>query len=205
MPELFFIRHAESKANEQGILAGRLDFPLSDRGLKQAEETAEKFCSIFEIDRILGSPLLRARQTARAFEKCTGIQAEIKGELAEQHLGRYSGMSYKEIEEEEGYAHDRSARWDWIPEGGGESYSMIARRIEPLLEELSGIGEKSRILLVTHAVTLRIFRGALEATLPIYPLTIPANAEIWEVPFIKLGMVHEIETHRFALETRHRV
>lgn len=204
MPELFFIRHAESKANEQDILAGRLNFPLSERGLKQAKETSEKFCSTFKIDRILVSPLLRARQTAEFFEKCTGLQAEVKEELTEQNIGIYSGMSYKEINGAEGYVHDRSARWNWIPEGGGESYYMIARRIEPLLKELSVIGYKSRILLVTHAVTLRIFRGILEATLPKYPLTIPANAEVWEVSFSKLGMAHHIKTHRFTLETGHR-
>ena len=63
-------------------------------------------------------------------------------------------MSYEEIEKEEGCIHDRSSRWNWIPEGGGESYSMIAKRIEPLLEELSMDEVKSPILLVTHAVAL---------------------------------------------------
>lgn len=192
MPRLYFIRHAKSEANEQGILASRLDYPLSRRGFLQASEIAEVFCNSFSIDRIIVSPLKRARQTSAFFEKRTGIQGEVRAELTEQHLGKYSGMSYSDIKLEKDYEHDRAARWDWVPEGGGESYAMLVQRINPLLKELSKINDNSHILLVTHAVTLRLIRAILEATLPEYPLSIPRNAEIWEVNFTKLGKHHDI-------------
>jgi len=42
---LIFMRHCESRANEQGILAARQDFPLSDRGTADARLIAQRFFS----------------------------------------------------------------------------------------------------------------------------------------------------------------
>ena len=41
MTKIIIVRHGESKTNELGLLVGQGDFPLTDLGLIQAEQTAE--------------------------------------------------------------------------------------------------------------------------------------------------------------------
>lgn len=190
---LYFIRHAESTANMKDILASRLDFPLSEKGFSDARKIAAAFTRNVRLDRIISSPLLRAKQTAEVFAREANLEVEIHTALIEQHLGRFSGMNYHELENHADYEHDRARRWDWIPAGGGESYAMIAERLRPFFEELSH-GSQQHVLVVTHAVTLRLVRALLENTIPAYPKEIAKNGEIWETEFYGLGIRHHIRS-----------
>ena len=191
---VYFVRHAESVANVQHRLASQLDVELSDLGLRQAESLARGLRRRVELGGIVASPLLRAQQTAQAFSSHYGLPVGTRDELTEQHLGKYSGMTYEQIENEPDYCHDRSARWEWVPEGGGESYQMIAERLRPFFGWLESGDAPDRLLVVTHAVTLRIIRGYLEHTLPRYPHEIAGNGEVWQVDYHGLGIPHRVET-----------
>ncbi|MGM0432431.1 MAG: histidine phosphatase family protein [Spirochaetota bacterium] len=195
--KFFFMRHCQSTANEEGILASQLDYPLSDLGHRQAEHIAGRFYEAFGEDavrRILCSPLLRARETADPFERLYSVSAENSRLLVEQHLGRYSGLSYEQLVNEPGYEQNRANRWEWVPEGGGESYQMVAERLREffLLDHVPGT------LCITHAVTMRMIYAVLSATLPGYPLWIPDNGDMWEVDIGKLGQEHEIIVHKLG-------
>ncbi len=67
MTTLYLIRHAESVANADNLLAGRIDYPLSPTGKLDAAAIASEFATKFAIDLIWCSPLLRAQQTAAPF------------------------------------------------------------------------------------------------------------------------------------------
>lgn len=195
---LYFVRHAESEANEKEILGSRMPFPLSETGRTQAAAVAESFLADHSPDMVVCSPLIRARQTAEAFTEAIAargfsIPLVEREEITEQQLGRYAGLSYKELETAEGYVHDRGARWDWVPEGGGESYAMIAERLKPFFNWLDS-REEDEILVVTHAVTMRLIRACLENSLPEYPLPIAKNGEVWKLDYKGLGARHEIES-----------
>jgi broad specificity phosphatase PhoE len=197
MTVLFFIRHAESVANARHLLAGRVDFPLSETGKEDAKALAQDFSCAQKIDVLWCSPLLRAQQTAAPFVLACDAPLRIDERLQEQHLGRFSGMTYAEAEADPAYCRDRSARWDWTPEGGGESYRAISERVHSFLVDLRTSCEREhleRILLVTHAVTLRLFRASLEATLPRYPEEIAENGEVWRVKLAPAGSAVMIET-----------
>ena len=194
MKHLYFIRHAESEANEKRILASRLPFPLTDAGIEDARRIAQEFKTMVSLDRIVTSPLLRARQTADAFRDAFGLEPEEDGRLAEQHLGKFSGLSYDEVKALPDYESDVMARWDWVPDGGGESYAMIADRVIDFLSSAEEWPKGSRTLVVTHAVVFRLLRSVLENTLPAYPKGFPNNGEIWEVAFGGVGRRHEIRS-----------
>ena len=136
MTTVFFIRHAESVANARNLLAGRQDFALTEIGKHDAAALATEFAAANNIDLIWCSPLLRAQQTAAPFLLACDAPLRLDERLQEQHLGRFSGLSYAEVENDAGYCTDRGARWDWVPEGGGESYRMIAARVESFLADL---------------------------------------------------------------------
>ena len=193
MKTIYFIRHAQSEANFKGILASRLDYPLTEKGRQEAVVIASKFKDIAQLDRIFCSPLIRAQQTAQPIAEAFGLDVETDERITEQDLGVFSGMTYAELDDRPDYMHDRSKRWEWVPEGGGESYEMIANRLEPFFQSLECL-EGDRILFVTHAVTLRIVKAILEQTLPDYPHDIANNGEIWKVRFRGLGNIHEVES-----------
>lgn len=196
---LYIVRHAESEANEKEILASRLPFPLSGTGRRQAAGIARAFLEDHRPDLVVCSPLIRSRQTAEYFVQA----AEAAGygsaplveleEVTEQELGRYAGMTYEVLESAVGYEHERGARWDWVPEGGGESYRMIAERVKPFFTWLDN-REEREVLVVSHAVTMRLIRAHLEMTLPGYPLPIAKNGEVWKLSYKGLGHRHVIES-----------
>lgn len=205
MTTLFLIRHTESVANVDNLLAGCKDFPLSPEGKVDASAIATEFSSLMAVDLIYCSPLLRAQQTAAHFVLACDAPLRVDARLQEQNLGRYSGMSYAEAEADPSYCRDRSARWNWVPEGGGESYRMIAGRVESFLADLRedcARDNTASVLIVTHAVTLRLFRACFEATLPAYPERISANGEVWRTLLLPDGTATTIDVVRLACGSR---
>ncbi len=194
MSHLYFIRHAQSEANRQRIMGSRLPVSLSEEGRADAELIATRFVPTVPIHRIISSPLPRAIQTAGPFSRLYGLPIEEDERIIEQDVGVFSGMSYDMLQTFPSYEADPMARWQWIPEGGGESYEMIARRVSSFLSSLEKEPQDKNILVVTHAVALRMIRGALENTLPQYPQRFPNNGEIWATEFQGLGIAHEIES-----------
>jgi 2,3-bisphosphoglycerate-dependent phosphoglycerate mutase len=75
--KVYFVRHGESTLGEQKHQLP--DSPLSEVGIKQAADIAQRFTNI-PIDLILASSYTRALQTARAIEKIKGVPL-IKSDL----------------------------------------------------------------------------------------------------------------------------
>ena len=192
--KIHIMRHGESEANVNHILAGQLDYPLSEKGKQDAHQIASWYTSHYNPKIIYCAPLLRAKQTAEPFVVATPIPLTIDARLMEQNLGVLSGKTYEEAESDPRYETNKSARWDWNIKGG-ESYKDIATRIHSFFIGLDPDGPDT--LIVTHAVAMRLIRGLLENTLPLYPEHIARNGEIWEVNFEKVGVSHEI-TSLFA-------
>lgn len=92
MTTLLVVRHAEVH-NPRNILYGRLPgFGLSEKGRKQAVETA-RFVSTRPVAAIYTSPLLRARQTADIIAKTLGsVERHVTKRLLETRTG-YQGHS----------------------------------------------------------------------------------------------------------------
>jgi broad specificity phosphatase PhoE len=195
---LYFMRHAESEANTRDVLAGRIDYPLSARGLADAEAVALAFSPAHPVDAIVSSPLLRARQTAEPFARLTRLPVETDEALVEQDMGVFAGKTYAQAEADPAYEKDKARRWDWAPPGG-ESYRAIAGRLRPFFARLDRRSEP-RILVVTHAVALRLIVALLEDSLPAYPTALARNAEILEADYRGLGNKHEIASHYYGKE-----
>lgn len=197
MTTLYFMRHAQSEANLADILASQMEYPLTDKGHVDASLIADEFAVEHAIDKLISSPLVRAQQTAIPFSTRFNLPIVDEYSVIEQDLGVYSGKTYAELDDEPLYCHDRSQRWQWEPEGGGESYEMIVARLFPFFESLPVAGN-CRILVVTHAVTMRMIKSILANTLPEYPHEIAHNGEVWKVEFKGLGREHKIESLFFG-------
>ena len=156
---IYLVRHGETELNVKRVLQGRSDYPLTETGVKQAQEVADWFRDQGVVfDRVYSSPLTRAMQTARII---VGDGTEIIPEerLLETDYGPYEGCSLSDPAPELRYFFE-----DFInhpaPEGM-EQLSQVIERVGAFLDELRD--EPGTILLSTHAIALK---GGLEHLMP---------------------------------------
>ena len=82
---LFIVRHGETKANEKGINAGPLDYPLIKKGVKGAEFIA-KTLSTVKMSAVYSSPVFRAVETAEILARPHGLKVRTLEGLTEAKL-----------------------------------------------------------------------------------------------------------------------
>ncbi|MFZ4718576.1 MAG: histidine phosphatase family protein [Ilumatobacteraceae bacterium] len=142
---LSIVRHARTEANAGGRLQGTLDLPLDEVGLQQA---AKLPVIVRDIDRVVCSPLARARQTASVF----GLEPTVDERLREVDYGPFEGHRIADLPQE------MWRRWvtelDYAPEGG-ESLQAMSARVIAALEDLAAEAEERHIVVVTHATPVK--------------------------------------------------
>ncbi|MEW5783591.1 MAG: histidine phosphatase family protein [Bacillota bacterium] len=144
------IRHGTTLANQEGRFQGRLDYPLSTQGRREA---ALLGCRIKDLapEVLLSSDLKRAWETAQIIARAAGLVPKPLPLLRECSWGAIEGLTLCEI---------KSLYPDLIPEGsvrikaavfGGESEKMLLARAIVLLRFLGRrCNRRQRILLVSH-------------------------------------------------------
>ena len=144
---LYFIRHGETDWNVEGRLQGQRDIPLNGRGRDQAAAAGRilrdllKDADAGDLD-YFASPLLRTRETMALARAALGLPPEpyqMDDRLKEIAFGRWEGQTWRAIRKREpDIAAARDAdRWGYVPPDG-ESYAMLAQRVRPWLQSLSG-------------------------------------------------------------------
>ena len=149
MGRIYFVRHGETVWNVENKICGATDSPLTQKGHAQALETAEKLRSMgIKADRILYSPLSRAKDTAMHIAEVTGIPAREEARLFEQNFGRYESTPRNGAEFQE-------AKKQFLNRfGNGETMFQLAQRIYNLLDELKAAG--GDFILVAHNGIARV-------------------------------------------------
>jgi len=79
---VFVVRHGDTKANEKGIEAGPLDYPLAKKGRKEVEFIAKTLAKA-RIHAVYSSPVLRAVQTAKILAGPHKLKVKTLSELTE--------------------------------------------------------------------------------------------------------------------------
>ncbi len=142
---LVLVRHGRTEANAARKLQGRLDLPLDDVGIAQVTGVAEW---LGRPDRLISSPLLRARQTAEAFN----VPYEVDGRWIELDYGSLDGSPVAEI------GAEVWARWRGDSNyraGGGESLGDMHTRVVAAAEELLAEAETRLIVVTTHVSPIK--------------------------------------------------
>ena len=95
---ILLVRHGETDGNAARILQ-RPDVPLNDRGMRQAEQLAQRL-SAGGFVRIVCSDLLRARMTAAPLATRSGVAIEESPLLQERNFGDLRGVPYADLAED---------------------------------------------------------------------------------------------------------
>ena len=148
---IFLARHGESIANQEKLLSGQLDFPLTDKGKNQAQSLCDVLKN-HKLSAIFASSLTRAIETAQPTAQLHKLQIQTLDNLKEIHFGVLQGKVADELDD------DNKALWnayrtdkDFIVPGG-ESFNAFKNRILECLEKLlASIPDNS--LIVGHRNT----------------------------------------------------
>jgi broad specificity phosphatase PhoE len=89
------LRHGVTDWNRQGLFQGRTDNPLNDTGIAQAHAAAERLRKL-SCDRVVASPLIRARQTAEIIATAAGKPVDVDDGIIECDFGSLEGTSIAE-------------------------------------------------------------------------------------------------------------
>lgn len=153
MTKIYLARHGQDKDNEMGILNGHRDMPLTEIGIEQANQAAEKIKnSDIHFDKIYSSPLQRAYQTAKIIADCLQIDSPEKIDLLiERDFGIMTGKPIKSIAE---LCSPDILKTDTItyflsPEGA-ETFPQLIDRANQLVRLIKSKHNGQCILLVTH-------------------------------------------------------
>jgi broad specificity phosphatase PhoE len=158
---VYFARHGETVFNiERRWQGSGNDSPLTARGREQAEKIATILGDLISLSHpplFIASPLGRARVTMEIILETLRLPLEhtVDKRLVEMDLGEWTGLLDSEV-----IANDKR-RWDeremdkWnVPIPGGESYAMIAERVEDWFLSLT-----EECVVVSHGGFGRILRG----------------------------------------------
>ena len=159
MALFYLIRHGEpdydavSKIGFYGF--GRSFAPLSERGLKQAEETA-KDGRLSSADLIICSPYTRALQTAAIISRAIDKEIVVEPELHEWIVDKTNSiksseevtMIGREFQELKGvYPDGEDKRW--------ESLDSLRKRIKRVADKYA---DYDKVIIVGHGMAFRVLK-----------------------------------------------
>jgi len=142
---IVLVRHGRTDVNARGLLQGRLDPSLDELGRKQAELLA---MAIEPPDRVVSSPLRRARETAEVF----GLPVEIDERWIELDYGELDGMPVESVGAEVWKQWRSDLRF--TPPGGESILSMSARVLQAC-EDLVDEAALRDVVVVSHVSPIK--------------------------------------------------
>ena len=141
-------------------LQGRTDFPLTERGRRQAEALAARLSRLSPCA-VCSSPIRRALETAEAIAGRLGLAVREEAALQEYDFGEMlSGLTWREIREQRPELIESLLGNDQeFPRYPGEEGREEFR--QRVCEALWGIAEEHRgeeaVVVVTHAGPIAVF------------------------------------------------
>ena len=164
---VLLIRHGQSEGNAAGRFGGHTATPLSARGRKQAEATAEALVTE-KITAIYSSDLSRAVETAMPLARLTNLDVEQASAFRERGVGVMEGLTFEEAAaaHPEQYAALIRRDFDHVLLGG-ESYRQMLERAVRQLDSAIEQHKGGSICIFSHTGTICILAlhlmGALDA------------------------------------------
>jgi len=147
MQPFLFLRHGQSTANRDRVIAGSTDAELTGLGEAQAREAAVALAGS-GIRRIVASPQRRALRTAEIVAEALGLPVATDPGLVERRWGAWEGR----------LVADRPDYF-MVPEGG-ESWETFRDRAWAACRPILAAGPAA-LLIVAHAGIMRVLRDRL--------------------------------------------
>lgn len=153
MIKIYLTRHGQDEDNARGILNGHHDTNLTELGLKQVEELAQKIKKLdLTFDKVYCSPLKRTFQTAEKITTGLGLaEPEKLDMLIERDFGVMTEKLVADIEKlcAPDIIQTETVTYFLSP-SGAETFPELLARAKKTLEFINNKYQQGNILLVTH-------------------------------------------------------
>ena len=148
---IHLVRHGETILTPTRKFSGTgaLDPELTEDGLAQAERVAAEVAKL-KPEVLISSPLKRARQTADAIARTTGLDVIEDTDWYELSFGTWDGKSIEEVKAETPDDYQAWLNSSSYRPGGGESYDEARLRVDAALEKLLAKYPGKKVVVVTH-------------------------------------------------------
>lgn len=166
---IYVIRHGRTRLNADERLRGRLDVPLDDVGVGQAEALGMLFAAV-PLTFIASSPLVRARATAEPIARATDVAVSLDDAFIDRDWGVCAGVSAYECLE-------RFGNFDAVP--GIESVSALRARVVDATRQVTASNGDRPAAIVAHDAVNRVLLAALAANTSDVPEEIPQRCGCW--------------------------
>ena len=142
---LFLVRHGRTLVNAENRLQGRIDHSLDEVGRRQSIEIAG---ALRNIDRVISSPLLRAKETAAAFNQ----KIDVEPRFIELDYGDFDGLLQNEVPEDvwKNWRSDINYR-----PPNGESLAELNSRVCQVLNEIADESRERNVVVVSHVSPIK--------------------------------------------------
>ncbi|MGH7851617.1 MAG: histidine phosphatase family protein, partial [Thermodesulfobacteriota bacterium] len=150
--KIYLGRHCKTEWNLEGRLIGTTDLPLCDVGWKEAKDTLP-IVEKYEFDRIVSSPLKRARETSQYYADNLKIPLDVHQDLRELDQGEWNGQKYEDL------LSDPSVKFKlWFIDGdtsipipnGPETLEEVQARIRKTIREIALKYPGEKVLVIMH-------------------------------------------------------
>ena len=184
MTKLLLVRHGFSEANKEDLFAGFFDAPLDERGILQAQITAQYIKNNYDVKHVYASNLKRAYCTGLTIAACCGVDITAVKDLREIFGGEWEGKKFSSLAE---LYPDDFPTWMTDPAKakctGGESVCQLAERTMRAIEEIAQRHPDETVAVATHATVLRAVMTMVQygELAPIAQVPWVSNASVTEI------------------------
>lgn len=149
-PVIYVVRHGNTKLNEEGLLRGRTDASIDEKGDRQMDRASD-WLRDKGIRLVVSSPVERAMSSAEIVSSKLDTPLEVDDRLASLDIGSLAGQESDEEVEEAFEQKDQ-------PIAGGETPENFESRIEQAVMDWLANPEHPIALVVHDSVISQIFK-----------------------------------------------
>jgi broad specificity phosphatase PhoE len=154
---LILIRHGVTADTTAKRFSGGLSGanpPLSDEGRSQI---GQAMSLVGQVDAIITSPVLRARQSAELLASAIGLDIVEQPGLAEMDFGRWEGREMAEVmKSEQQQFFDFFSSTDRPAGGTGDSLRSAQERVREVRDEIVASYQGRRVAVFSHVTPIKI-------------------------------------------------
>ncbi|TDQ59036.1 putative phosphoglycerate mutase [Mesocricetibacter intestinalis] len=152
----YLIRHGRTVWNEEGLMQGWGDSPLTEAGIRGARLTGKALAQV-PFAAAYSSCLQRTIDTTEHILADRDVPRFQHKGLNEHYFGRWEGQRISQLRELEEFQQMLNAPLDYKAQtNGGETWDKLAQRSMQAMRDIIRVHQQGNILIVSHGHTLRL-------------------------------------------------
>ena len=152
--KIYLTRHGQTQANAENKFQGWIDTPLTENGIKAAEDLRD-FIKGKKVDFIACSTLLRAKTTAEILKGDNTWPIYYYDELRELNFGDWEGKTLPSLQHTKQY-HNFFNKPSEFKVPNAEDFWELRGRVINKIEELYSEYPNKTVFIVAHGLVVRI-------------------------------------------------